>query len=107
MVKSVRMAHDPKDDPVYQLLLRIRGEEYADLYLASDEERMRYITWWQSNFDTENDKIKDLGLEPEHFPSLYEAKKFLAEMETYEQDREQEKKKLCEAAAPLKTPEKK
>lgn len=72
---------DPREDPIYQLWLRTRGEEYAELYLASEEERLAYIDWWQANFDTENDQIKNLGLEPEYFPSLYEAKKFLQELE--------------------------
>lgn len=54
-----------KKDAVYQILLESRGEEYANLYLASEEERLSYIAWWQENFDTENDKIKDLELESE------------------------------------------
>ena len=64
----------------YRLLLQHRGEEYAELFAASEEDRLAYITWWASNFDTESDQIKDLGLEPEYFSSLEEAKKFLKEM---------------------------
>jgi len=73
----------------YQLLLKHRGEEYAELFAATDEERMNYICWWASNYDTENDQIKNLGLEPEYFATLHEAKQFLKEMQ---QETEQEKK---------------
>ncbi len=77
------MDNDSASQQIYQLLLRLRGEEYANLYLASEEQRLAYIHWWQENYDTENDQIIKLGLEPEYFPSLREAKKFLSEMEMY------------------------
>ncbi len=77
------MPNDPTDirkSFVYELLLKHRGEEYAELYAASPEERLAYLSWWASNFDTENDQIKDLGLEPEYFSSLDEAKQFLKDI---------------------------
>ena len=64
----------------YRLLLKRRGEEYAELFAAPEEERLAYITWWASNFDTESDQIAALGLAPEYFASLDDARKFLKEM---------------------------
>lgn len=84
---------DPRENLVYKQLLKDRGEEYAELYLATDEERWAYINWWRSNYNTENDEIKNIGLEPEYFPSLYEAKKFLKELEEEENERKKDEKK--------------
>lgn len=72
---------DIRESLTYKYLKKHRGEEYAELYAAPEEERMAYIIWWASNFDTENDQIKNLGLEPEYFPSLEAAKRFLREVE--------------------------
>jgi hypothetical protein len=73
---------DPRQSKIYKMLLEVRGEEYAELYLAPEEERMKYIAWWQDNFDTENDQINDLGVPSEFFSSLHEAKMWLKKMES-------------------------
>jgi putative acetyltransferase len=71
----------PEDEEMYHFLLRERGEEYARLFRAGRDAVERYVCWWQRHFKTENDMIKDLGLEPEYFSSLEEARSFLAEIE--------------------------
>lgn len=75
----------------YQAMVQHQGEEYAELYAATPEERLAYISWWASNFNTENDQIKDLGLEPEYFASLAEAKEFLREMKELDEKEQREK----------------
>lgn len=69
-----------EEQAIYSFLLQERGEEYARLYREGRTEVERYVRWWQQHFSTENDKIKDLGLEPEYFSSLDDARKFLQEI---------------------------
>lgn len=94
------MTDNAPSEAVYKLLLRLRGEEYANLYLVAEHERLAYIHWWQEHYDTENDQIKNLGLEPEYFPNLRAAKKFLEEMEAYDRKRGKKPNKAKTVSGP-------
>lgn len=78
---SMSKTKNPRESRSYKSLLKDRGEEFAELSISPNDEVKSYISWWQNNYNTENDEIKNLGLEPEYFKSLREAKKYLKEIE--------------------------